>query len=146
MDLKIWPSADDITLTPERSAESDALDETVGRGEGRHQAQDAPTPRDEVEAREVSSEHGGVSNALRRPQPNADQDVRNDCAETGGKNDGVAERSLVDEHGAHALGLGSHRLFSQPGEIACLEEATFHGDADYDARRGSPGSAPVCLR
>ena len=87
-----------------------------------------------------------MSNALGGPQPSADQDVRNHCAETGGEDDGVAQRSLVDEHGAHALGLGSQRLFSQPGEIACLEEATFHGDADYDARRGSLGSAPVYVR
>jgi hypothetical protein len=141
LDLKVRPFARDITLPPERSTESDGLDETVGRGEGRHQAPDAPTSRDQVEAREVSSEQGRVPSVLGGLQPSADQDLRDHRAEAGGEDDGVAQRSLVHEQGAHALGLGSHRLFSQTGEIVCLEEATFHGDADYDASRGSLGSA-----
>ena len=55
--------------------------------------------------------------------------MRDRCAETRSEDDGVAQRSVGHEYGTHAIGLGPRRLFAESGHIACLQEASLHGDA-----------------
>ena len=59
-DSEMGPIAGDVSLPPQGPAEANCLDETLGRGEWRQQAQGAPPAQDEVETRELPGEHGGV--------------------------------------------------------------------------------------
>ena len=124
---KCGPSLDRLPGAPQSPAEGDRLRQRLG--ERRGEAQDAPPPADEVEARDVAGEQGRVT-------PSRAQSIRTPSstrgtsgAEPGRQDDRVTQGALAQEDGGCTLRTGPGRLRTQPGRVIRLEEPSFHGEA-----------------
>ena len=124
---KSGPSLAGLPVAPHGPAQGDGLGELVG--ERRREAEDTPASADEVEARDVTGEHGGMAPVRREAEPGAQQEPGDQRREAGCEDDGVAQGPRAQEHGVGTLGLGPSGLRPQPGPVVRLEEPSFHGEA-----------------
>ena len=112
---------------PQSPAQGDRLRQRLGEGWG--EAQDAPAPADEVEARDVAGEHGRVTFRPAQLDPGAQQHPWDPRSKPGGQDDRVTQGALAQEHGGCTLSTGPGRLRPQPGRVMSPEEPSFHGEA-----------------
>ena len=98
-------------------------------GEGRSEAEHAPAAADEVEAREVTGEHGRMTLGGSELDPDPEEQVRHDGRQSGGQDDRIALRPAAQEHSRRTLGGSPGRLSAQVGHVRGLEEPSFHGEA-----------------
>ena len=125
---KCGPAAVRLPLPPHGPAQGDGLGElVVERG---YEAEHAPAAADEVEARDLAGEHGGVAPVLGQAHPDAEQHPGHRGAEAGSQHEGVAQVRPAHEQDVGAVGCRPDRLGAEPGHVTCLEEPCVHGDAD----------------
>ena len=94
------------------------------------EAEHAPAAADEVEARDLAGEHGGVAPVLREAEPDAEQHAGHRGAEAGSQHEGSPSFARTHEQDLGAVGRRPDRLGAEPGHVTCLEEPCVHGDAD----------------
>ena len=98
-------------------------------GEGRGEAQHAASPAGQVEARQITGQHGRVALLGSERNPGPEQHVRHEGPQTGGQDDRVALRPAAQEHGGCTLCGSPGGLLAQTGHVTSLEEPSFHGEA-----------------
>ena len=124
---EVRTSVDRLARHPQSPAEGDRLRQRLGEGWG--EAQDAPAPGDEVEARDVAGEHGRMTFRRAQLDPGAQQHPWDLRSEPGGQDDRVTQGALAQEQGGCPLCTGPGRLRLEPGHVMSLEEPSFHGEA-----------------
>ena len=96
------------------------------RGEHRH----APASADEVEARDVTGEHGGMTLAGAQLDPDPQQHAGTPGAEPGRQDDGVAQGPCAQEDGGRTLASARARPpHRSPATSAPWRNRPFHGEA-----------------
>ncbi len=127
-------------VPPHGPAEGDGLGEPVV--EGGREAQDAAATADEVQAREIPRQHGGVAPVGVKGDTDPEEQVGERLAQAGGQDDRVTEGALAQEHGIRARPPGVHGLRPETGHVVRLEEPSFHGGR-LGRQGASPGVTPV---
>ena len=114
-------------------AQVDRLRQRLREGWG--EAQDAPAPREEVEARRCHGRAWPGDVPAGQLDPGAQQHPWNARSKAGGQDDRVAQGALAQEHGSCSLCTGPGRLRPQPGRVLGLEEPVL----PRRGRLGRPG-------